>query len=456
MVHSTSPSPLVIIPHGDFEKQATQRLDDALTSGLIKQAKYRDLCNDLQWVLPFQQALFNIHLNDQIPSPQSHLSNSNVQPSSAASAVQFTVEIDPAANESGDYITTHDLDDEVPPSSVDILSSTPSPRQIPPPTSVPAVIDNLIPTPFSVHDHVCSSPVPCRDLTATTRPIQTDTNNLAQSASSNSLNHRISHIKNILRDLPRITFGKHVFLLPPIPTTSIQKCISAPTDPIQKSLSNSEAHISQSDLSLQLQVQNPQPENPHSAIITPKVQLDARRSSAYISTVVNQFCPKSSILAESANIKVNTSHLLLFNPQCDHIQSSIIDLYPSSIPSAPVRLMSIPSFHVGTFQFPDTPKHLSSFQSPAQYAIENSYSEFSVPLRNIDAAPDIDPEPPPWITYLCLVFIILVRFRISLWGSNSMSLSFLELSCTHELVNQISRACADCSITSTNMPDAML
>ena len=243
----------------------------------------------------------------------------------------------------------------------------------------------------------------------------------------------------------------------------------------------SEAHISQSDLSLQLQVQNPQPENPHSAIITPKPQLDARRSSTYISTVINQFCPKSPILAESANIKVNTSHLLLFNPQCDHISSSLtnqsaqrpsedsytkiskvfhssnpasmnssniiqssavsaanihIDLYPSSIPSAPARLMSIPSFHVGTFQFPDTPKHLSSFQSPAQYAIENSYSEFSVPLLNIDATPDIDPEPPPWITYLCLVFIILVRFRISLWGSNSMSLSFLELSCTHELVNQ--------------------
>ena len=219
MVHSTSPSPLVIIPHGDFEKQATQRLDDALTSGLIKQAKYRDLCNDLQWVLPFQQAQFSVHLNDQIPSPQSHLSNPNVQPSSAASAIQFTVDIDPTANESGDYITTHDLDDEVPPSSVDILPSTPSPRQIPPPTYVPAVIENPMPTPFSVHDHVCSSPVPCRDITATTRAIQTDTNNLAQSASSNAVNQRISDIKNTLRNLPRVMVGKHEFLLPPIPTT---------------------------------------------------------------------------------------------------------------------------------------------------------------------------------------------------------------------------------------------
>ena len=231
--------------------------------------------------------------------------------------MQFTVDIGPAASESGDSITTRDLDGEGPPSSVDILSSTPSPRKIPPPTYVPAVIENPMPTPFSVHDHVCSSPVPCRDLTATTRPIQTDTNNLAQSASSNSLNHRISHIKNIPRDLHRITFGKHVFLLPPIPTTSEVNT--------QKSLQfqdteGSEAHISQSASSNSL---NPQPENPHSAIITPKPQLDARRSSTYISTVINQFCPKSPILAESANIKVNTSHLLLFNPQCDHISSSL-------------------------------------------------------------------------------------------------------------------------------------
>ena len=215
----------------------------------------------------------------------------------------------------------------------------------------------------------------------------------------------------------------------------------------------------------------------------------------YISTVVNQFFPKSPILAESANIiaesaniKVNTSHPLLFNPQCDHISSSLthqsaqrsredsytniikvfhssnpasmnpsniiiqssiaeptniyIDLYmyPSSIPSAPIRLMSIPSFHVGAFQFPDTSKanHLSSFQFPVQYAIENSYSQFSVSLLNIGATPDVDPEPPPWNTFLCMVSVILVRFRIYLWGSNSMGNSmsalFLEFSFTHELV----------------------
>ena len=104
--------------------------------------------------------------------------------------------------------------------------------------------------------------------------------------------------------------------------------------------------------------------------------------------------------------------------------------------------MSIPSFHVGTFQFPDTctPKanHLSSFQFPVQHAIENSYSQFSVSLLNIGATLEIDPEPPPWITFLCMVSVILVRFRISLWGSNSMSALFLEFSFTHELASILS------------------
>jgi hypothetical protein len=69
-----------------------------------------------------------------------------------------------------------------------------------------------MPTPFSAHDHVCNNSVPCRDLIATTHPIQTDT------ASSNSLNQRISHFKNIHGKLHQhITFGKHHFTLPPVP-----------------------------------------------------------------------------------------------------------------------------------------------------------------------------------------------------------------------------------------------
>ena len=418
MVQSTTPSPLVIIPHGDFEKQVFQRLDEALASGFIKQDKYQELRSELQWVLPFQQEQFMVHLNVQIRDASPTLiSNPNVRPSAASSTTEAAKTVH-VTDDSDLYNTDNWWNDKFS-SSAPIPTSSPStPQTITPPTSVPAAIQTPMTTKVSAHDHVYSDSIPCRDLAATSSIIQTDTNNLAQSASSNSVNQRISHIKNILRNLPRITVGKHEFLLPPIPTTSevnIQKSLQFQDSEV------SEAHISQSDLSLQLQVQNPQQENPHSAIITPNAQLDARRSSTYISTVINQFCPKSPILAESANIKVNTSQSLLFNPQCDHtsgqsltnqsaqrpsedsytkiskvflssnsvgssniiIQSSIvestnilIDLYPSSIPSAPARLMSIPSFHVGTFQFPDTPKYFSSFQFPVQCAIENSYSEF--------------------------------------------------------------------------------
>ena len=38
--------------------------------------------------------------------------------------------------------------------------------------------------------------------------------------------------------------------------------------------------------------------------------------------------------------------------------------------------------------------HFSSFQFPVQHAIEDPYFQFSVLLLNIDATPDVDPEPP--------------------------------------------------------------
>ena len=89
MVHSTRPRPLVIIPHGDYDKQVTRHLDEALASGFIKQDKYQDLCNDLQWVLPFQQGQFMVHLNVQIRDASPTLiSNPNVRPSAAS----FTTE----------------------------------------------------------------------------------------------------------------------------------------------------------------------------------------------------------------------------------------------------------------------------------------------------------------------------------------------------------------------------
>ena len=144
--------------------------------------------------------------------------------------------------------------------------------------------------------------------------------------------------------------------------------------------------------------------------------------------------------AESANIK---SQSLLFNPHCDNKSiSEFVSQFDTFSPSsADVKFNFI----------------LLQLQLQLQLRFP-PYSLSHIIQSPIDAIPDIEPEPPPnsWTTYLCSVFIIMFRFRISLWGSNSMSLSFLELSCTHELVNQISRACADCSITSTNMPDAML
>ena len=136
------------------------------------------------------------------------------------------------------------------------------------------------------------------------------------------------------------------------------------------------------------------------------------------------------------------------------IKPAIADSVLESAAAALIRVYKH-NIQVSNFEFPvQSIIQDSSFQSPVESNIQDScfqfsvssisthssiseypsVSEFSVPLLNIDTTPDIDPEPPPWITHLCLVFIILVRFRISLWGSNSMSLSFLELSCTHELV----------------------
>ena len=355
---------------------------------------------------------------------------------------------------------------------------------------------------ITAHDHVYNNSIPCRDPPATSSLIRTDANNLAQSACSDLLNQRISYFKNIHRKLHQhITIGKHQFTLPSAPAP-------APA-PAAGENNNKSIHFqgiedaeTQSDLCLKIHTRGS--ENQIRSKITTNlvaepaaqatnkhfpVQFDGPDSAAPANIIIQ------SSIAESANIKVNASQSLLFNPQCDHISSSLtnqsaqrlseasytmfpkvspssdsigtsniiiqssiaestnihmyIDLYPSSIPSAPARLMSI---HVRTLQFPDTRTLFSSFQIPVQCAIESSYPEFSVPLLmiNIDATPDIDPEPPPWITYLCLVFIILVRFRISLWGSNSLSLSSLELSCTHELVTHIFlEHCAVCSTTLT-------
>ena len=297
-----------------------------------------------------------------------------------------------------------------------------------------------MPTPVSAHDHVCSNSVPCRDLTATTRPIQTDTNNLAQSASSNSLNQRISHFKNIHGKLHQhITFGKHHFTLPPVPAPAA----AAGNNTKSIHFQGIEDAETQSDLCSNIQTRGS--ENRIRSDVTTNLVAEpaAQTTSKHFPVQFDgSHIPISSSAANHvASEELHPSQSLLFNPHCDNKSiSEFVSQFDTFSPSsADVKFNFILLQLQLQLRFP--PYSLSHIiQSP------------------FDAIPDIEPEPPPnsWTTYLCSVFIIMFRFRISLWGSNSMSLSFLELSCTHELVNQISRACADCSITSTNMPDAML
>ena len=90
MVQPTTPSPLVIIPHSDFERQASGRLHDALASGFIKEDTYGELCIDLQWALPFQHEQMIVHINDQIKNATPTLiPNSNVR----LSAAPFSTEL---------------------------------------------------------------------------------------------------------------------------------------------------------------------------------------------------------------------------------------------------------------------------------------------------------------------------------------------------------------------------
>ena len=175
MVHSTSPSPLVIIPHGDFEKQATQRLGDALTSGLIKQAIYLDLCKELQWALPFQQEQFIVHINDQIRSATPTLiPNPNVRPYSRLRLPRLSTS---PTVESELHDTDNWWNDKINPSAPIPTSSPSAPHTFTPPTSVTAGIETPITTKISAHDRVYSNTVPCRDLPATSppsfRPMQT-------------------------------------------------------------------------------------------------------------------------------------------------------------------------------------------------------------------------------------------------------------------------------------------
>ena len=485
MVQSTTPSPLVIIPHGDFEKQVFQRLDEALASGFIKQDKYQELRSELQWVLPFQQEQFMVHLNDQIRDASPTLiSKPNVRPSATSFTTQTagTVHV---TDDSDLYNTDNWWNDKFN-SSVPIPTSSPSaPHTITPPTSVPAAIQtpmttklsahhhvygNSIPcrdlaatsslsrtdtrnmaqpassdllnqqrrfeldtktTKISAHDHVYSDSIPYRDLPATPPPFQINTNDLAQSASSDLLNQHTSHFKNIHGKLHQhITFGKHHFTLPPVPPPPAAGNNNKPIH--SQGIEDAEKLT---DLCSNIQTRGS--ENQIRSNVTSNLVAEPAAQTTNKHFTV-QF--DGSLLAEaiSSSAELHPSQSLLFNPHCDNKSiSEFVSQFDTFSPSsADVKFNFI----------------LLQLQLQLQLRFP-PYSLSNIIQSPFDAIPDIEPEPPPdsWTTYPCSEFIIIVRFRISLWGSNSMSASFLEFSFTHELVSF-----SVCSITSTNMPDAML
>lgn len=213
MVHPTSPSLLVFIPHGDFEKHVNQRLGDALTSGLIKRAKCRELSHAAMGILPSSEhrEAFRIHLNSEI-NPNVQPSFSNVQPSGTTSAAPFQSNSASSGFIAGSQAATRDLNDEVQPSSVATPSSTSSPTQFPPPTYVPTHIENPISTTFSTHGHVCNDSVPCCEPTSIVQSPPADKDKLALSSSSN-LPEQCRRPESNWR---LITIGHRKFTLPPL------------------------------------------------------------------------------------------------------------------------------------------------------------------------------------------------------------------------------------------------
>ena len=130
------------------------------------------------------------------------------------------------------------------------------------------------------------------------------------------------------------------------------------------------------------------------------------------------------------------------------IKPAIADSVLESAAAALIRVYKH-NIQVSNFEFPvQSIIQDSSLQSPVQGTIQDSCFQFSVssisryssiseyPLI-IVTTPAIAPEPPPnlWITFVCMVSLFGIQYslRTSLWGSNSVSTSFLESSCAHEL-----------------------
>jgi len=482
MVHSTSPSLLVIIPHGDFEKQATQRLDDALTSGLIKQDKYLDLCNNLQWALPFQQEQFIVHINDQIRNATPTLiPNPNVRPSAApfTTGVAKTVHV----TDDSDLCNTDNWWNDKFNSSVPIPTSSPSaPKQIIPPTSAPT----SVPAAF----HCCAhSPIELPDAPEARRIADSPSDQHArrvtthQSASSDSLNQHHRKIPSSRK----VTIGNHTIYLPPTMSTqssAAEKVQSRSEPPAFKSqpnipISQSEFENQVADNKIKSQTipairsaqYNQNPLHSTTLLSAPLRSVTTTTTTSTTSTPISSapamaLISSAPVMATISSAPYKQDPLRSTSTQSE-IKPAIADYVVESAAATYKHIIQ-----VSNFEFPvQSIIQDSSFQSPVQSNIQDSCFQFSVssisryssiseypfiseyPLI-IVTTPAIEPEPPPdlWITFLCMVSLFGIQYslRTSLWGSNSMSLLFLELSCTHELVNHIFlEHCAVCSITST-------
>jgi hypothetical protein len=469
MVHSTISSPLVITPHGDYDKQVIRHLDEALASGFIKQDKYRDLYINLQWVLPFQQEQFMVHLNDQIRDASPTLI-SNRYPNVRPSAASFTTETAKTVHVTDDsdlYNTDNWWNDKFN-SSVPIPTSSPSvPKQIIPPTSAPT----SVPAAF----HCCAhSPIELPDAPEARRIADSPSDQHArrvtthQSASSDSLNQ---HHRKILSSR-KVTIGNHTIYLPPTMSTqssAAEKVQSRSEPPAFKSqpnipISQSEFENQVADNKIKSQTipairsaqYNQNPLHSTTLLSAPLRSVTTTTTTSTTSTPISSapamaLISSAPVMATISSAPYKQDPLRSTSTQSE-IKPAIADYVVESAAATYKHIIQ-----VSNFEFPvQSIIQDSGFQSPVQSNIQDSCFQFSVssisryssiseypfiseyPLI-IVTTPAIEPEPPPdlWITFLCMVSLFGIQYslRTSLWGSNSVSTSFLESSCAHELIS---------------------
>ena len=368
--------PLVIIPHGDFEKQTNQSLDDALASGSIKQDKYRELRYELQWAQPFQQQEFMEHIDNQIKNAtrlKSTVDSTQLVTNSTVDSTQLVTE---GSDDICDPCYTANWWNVKFSPSEPIQTSRPSaPCVVTPPTSVPT----SVPTAFR---GCASSLIDTETCHQTTTPSISAQEKQKVISSSNFLKHKVD-----LR-MQEVKNGTYKILWPP--TEQIQS--SAPEVIRQKSDTNNQKSV-QSQTEIRSMVQYPhmkinkQKQNaPYAPYISnapgcaQSVQQNAPYAP-YISNAPGQQSIKSlSVIAESANVK---SQSLLFNPHCDNNSNFN---YETTTTPPQNNNDNFTKFH---FQF-----SVSSINRDLNRRLSIYEPVYEYPL-NVETTPAIEPEPPP-------------------------------------------------------------